>query len=157
MKCGLAVTIRLRKEFVQRDGTIKKFGYICWHTNLDLKKRHKELIMVNKYTPEEYPYYDNYDAIKVNKVANIPYDYDSVMSVPITFLDMYTPKQFESLGYSRKIAMPIKSVAKSNDKYQQGGNAFYLRTGGHKLKRLYKRIAIRRRSPESVPEQAQGN
>lgn len=89
------------KEFVQRDGTIKKFGNICWYTNLDLKKRHEELIMVKKYTPDEYPHYDNYDAIEVSKVASIPYDYDGVMGVPITFLDKYNPEQFEIIKFRK--------------------------------------------------------
>lgn len=86
------------KEFMQRDGTIKKFGNIGWYTNLDLKKRHEEMILVKRYTPEEYQHYDNYDAIEVNRVANIPCDYAGVMGVPITFLDKYNPKQFEIIG-----------------------------------------------------------
>ena len=69
-----------------------------WFTNLDHKKRHEELILYKNYTPEEYPKYDNYDAIEVGKVVNIPQDYDGVMGVPITFLDKYNPEQFEILG-----------------------------------------------------------
>ena len=88
------------KEFVQRNGEIKKFGNICWFTNLDIKKRHEELILVKKYVghEDEYPRYDNYDAIEVSKVVNIPLDYDGVMGVPITFLDKYNPDQFEIIG-----------------------------------------------------------
>jgi hypothetical protein len=58
------------KEFIQRNGTVKKFGNICWYTNLDIKKRHEELILVKKYAghEDEYPKYDNYDAIEVSKV-----------------------------------------------------------------------------------------
>lgn len=66
-----------------------------WWTNLDHKKRHKKLILWKNYTPEEYPKYDNYDAINVDKTANIPVDYDGVMGVPITFLDTHNPDQFE--------------------------------------------------------------
>lgn len=66
-----------------------------WFTNLDHKKRHEELILYKNYTPEEYPKYDNYDAIEVKKTAEIPMDYDGVMGVPITFLDKYNPEQFE--------------------------------------------------------------
>jgi hypothetical protein len=70
----------------------------CWFTNLDTSKRHENLILYKKYTPEEYPRYDNYDAINVDKVSDIPVDYDGVMGVPITFLDKYNPKQFEIIG-----------------------------------------------------------
>ena len=63
------------KEFIQPDGSIKKFGNIYWYTNLDHKKRHEELIFWKHYTPEEYPKYDNYDAINVDKVNEIPVDY----------------------------------------------------------------------------------
>lgn len=67
------------KEFRQPDGSMKKFGNIGWYTNLDIKKRHEELVLYKKYTPEEYPKYDNYDAINVDKVSDIPIDYDGVM------------------------------------------------------------------------------
>ena len=76
----------------------RSMGNICWFTNLDHKKRHEDLILYKKYTPEEYPKYDNYNAINVNKVAEIPYDYDGIMGVPITFLDKYNPEQFEIVG-----------------------------------------------------------
>lgn len=69
-----------------------------WFTNLDHKKRHEELILYKNYTPEEYPKYDNYDAIEVKKTAEIPMNYNGVMGVPITFLDKYNPEQFEILG-----------------------------------------------------------
>lgn len=75
-----------------------KFGNICWFTNLETAKRHTELILYRKYTPEEYPRYDNYDAINVDKVTDIPYDYNGAMGVPITFMDKYNPEQFEILG-----------------------------------------------------------
>ena len=72
-----------------------KFGNICWFTNLDTDKRHEEMQFYKKYTPEDYPQYDNYDAIEVSRVTDIPCDYDGLMGVPITFLDKYNPKQFE--------------------------------------------------------------
>ena len=68
-----------------------------WFTNLDHQKRHEKLILWKHYTPEEYPKYDNCDAIEVSKVANIPCDYDGIMAVPITFMDKYNPDQFEIL------------------------------------------------------------
>ncbi len=66
-----------------------------WFTNLDIKKRHENLILYKRYSPDEYPKYDNYDAINVDKTSDIPYDYDGIMGVPITFLDKYNPEQFE--------------------------------------------------------------
>ena len=75
-----------------------KVPAISVFTNLDIEKRHEKLILWKKYTPEEYPKYDNYDAINVNKVAEIPCDYDGVMGVPITFMDKYNPDQFEIIG-----------------------------------------------------------
>ena len=83
------------KEFLQPDGSIKKFGNIGWYTNLNVAKRHKKLILWKNYTPEEYRTYDNYSAINVNKVSEIPCDYDGVMGVPISFLDSHCPEQFE--------------------------------------------------------------
>lgn len=73
---------------------------VRWFTNLDHKDRHEELILYKPYNPEEYPKYDNYDAINVNKTKGIPIAYDGVMGVPITFLDKYNPDQFEILGMS---------------------------------------------------------
>ena len=82
---------------------VGKVPTIAWYTNLDLKQRHEELILVKKYAghEDEYPTYDNYDAIEVSKVANIPLDYDGVMGVPVTFLDKYSPDQFEIVGITK--------------------------------------------------------
>lgn len=73
----------------------RSMGNICWFTNLDILKRHETLDLYKHYTAEEYPKYDNYDAINVNKVSDIPCDYNEVMGVPITFLNVYNPEQFE--------------------------------------------------------------
>lgn len=73
---------------------------VRWYTNLDYKARHEKLVLWKNYTPEEYPKYDNYDAINVNKYSEIPCDYDGVMGVPITFIDYYCPEQFEIIGIS---------------------------------------------------------
>jgi len=75
-----------------------KFRNIVWYTNLDFPKRHEDLILYKYYTPEEYPTYDNYNAINVNKTKDIPQDYEGYMGVPITFLDKYNPEQFEIIG-----------------------------------------------------------
>lgn len=79
----------------------RSMGNICWFTNLDISKRHEELLLWRKYRPEDYPKYDNYDAINVDKVADIPVDYDGVMGVPITFLDKYNPDQFEIVEFRK--------------------------------------------------------
>jgi hypothetical protein len=70
----------------------------CWFTNMDITKRHEDLILFKKYNKTEYPKYDNYDAIEVSKTADIPIDYKGVMGVPVTFLNKYNPKQFELIG-----------------------------------------------------------
>ena len=71
---------------------------VRWFTNLDYRQRHEDLKLYKNYTPEEYPKYDNYDAININKTLEIPKDYKGIMGVPITFLDKYNPDQFEIIG-----------------------------------------------------------
>lgn len=78
-------------------------GSVVWFTNLDIKKRHEELILYKKYDKNEYRKYDDYDAINVNKVAEIPMDYKGTMGVPVTFIDKHNPEQFEILGIDRYI------------------------------------------------------
>ena len=70
---------------------------------MDIQKRHEYLILVKKYSPEDYSKYDNYDAINVNKTDDIPNDYPGIMGVPITFLDKYNPEQFELIGIDRYV------------------------------------------------------
>lgn len=93
------------------DGKKLKHSMACWFTNLEVEKHKKNITLYKKYTPEEYPKYDNYDAIDVSKVAEIPYDYTGAMGVPITFIDKYNPEQFEiiALGNSRDNFTPIKN------------------------------------------------
>ena len=83
----------------RKEGMIRVSGVI-WLTNLDISKRHEDLILYKSYNPDEYPKYDNYDAINVNKTKDIPFDYDGDIGVPITFIDKYNPEQFEILGMS---------------------------------------------------------
>ena len=102
---------RLSDEYTKWDEKITeqmndghKYGKcpaISVFTNLDIAKRHEKLILLKKYNPEEYPSYDNYDAIEVSKVADIPKDYDGVMGVPISFMEKYNPDQFEIIGLDR--------------------------------------------------------
>ena len=81
----------------KKEGMIRVSG-VHWFTNLDINKRHEDLILYKNYTPEEYPKYENFDAINVNITKDIPVDYSGAMGVPITFLDKYNPEQFEIIG-----------------------------------------------------------
>lgn len=105
-------------EFSTPDGMTKKLnGLTRWFTNLDVAKRHEKLILWKNYTPEEYPTYDNYDAINVDKVSEIPCDYDGVMGVPITFLDSFNPEQFEILGYTGGLGWNERNKVKTSKEY----------------------------------------
>ena len=77
----------------------RSLGNICWFTNLDHSKRHEDIILYKNFKDDEYPKYDFYEAVNVNKVAEIPFDYKGIMGVPITFMDKYNPDQFEILGF----------------------------------------------------------
>lgn len=79
---------------------------VLWYTNLDHKKRHEELILYKTYNPEEYPKFDNYDAIEVSKTVDIPIDYPGVMGVPISFMEKFCPEQFEILGNEYMLNIP---------------------------------------------------
>ena len=98
--------------YVIKNGQILGRVATIWFTNLDIKKRHEKLIkeLYKQYSPNEYPQYDNYDAINVNKVADIPFDYDGVMGVPITFLDKYNPDEFEILGMESSAGYNLEIV-----------------------------------------------
>lgn len=76
----------------------RSLGNAMWLTNLDIERRHEQLVLTKKYDPKEYPHYDTYDAINVRKVTDIPYDYAGIMGVPITIIDKYNSDQFEILG-----------------------------------------------------------
>ncbi len=128
----------------------RSLGNICWFTNLDIEKRHENLILYKKYTPEEYPHYDNYDAIEVSKTADIPYDYDGVMGVPITFMDKYNPEQFEILGLSSYIGCDkldfFHRVPDDIQKQLIGGNAWMpILHNKNRYQYSYRRIFIRKR------------
>ena len=86
------------------DGDIKgRLGNAVWFTNLDHRKRNEELVLFKRYSPEEYPKYDNYDAINVKKTDHIPVDFAGPMGVPISFLDKHSPNQFEIIGMDRPL------------------------------------------------------
>ena len=91
-----------KTDFKIEDGKKwRRMGNICFFTNIDIDKRHEEMILYKTYSPDEYPKYDGYDAIEVSKTADIPCDYYGVMGVPITFIDKYNPEQFEIIGLDR--------------------------------------------------------
>ena len=126
-----------------RKGMVRVSG-VAWFTNLEIPKRNEELDLVCRYTPEEYPMYDNYDAINVSKTQDIPYDYDGIMGVPLTFLDKYCPSQFEIIwqasGNTRASAPAeiLKRVGYKIHPEDRGGCAV---VNG---KRQFTRILIRR-------------
>lgn len=151
----------------------KKFGNIRWFTNLKANYKVKPLDLSKKhYTPEKYPKYDNYDAINVDKVADIPCDYPGVMGVPITFMDKYCPEQFEIVGISGSHFICDLNQNKDYSSYvgyhQNGkmngrtGSTFgncptirkndmihdYYRNGNEIVQAVYTRIFIKNQNPE---------
>ena len=134
-----------------REGMVRVSG-VVWFTNLDHAKRHEDLILYKHYSSEEYPTYDNYDAINVDKTAEIPMDWDGAMGVPITFLDKHNPEQFEIMGitdrgdrYSLKTkTYTLADAPNYNDLNGEGG---VIKVGG-KYKRTYRRLLVRRIPPQ---------
>ncbi len=78
-----------------------KFRNVAWFTNLDIAKRHEALTLWKTYNPDDYPSYDNFDAIEVSKTADVPLDYEGVMGVPVTFMGYHNPDQFEIVGITK--------------------------------------------------------
>ena len=115
---------------------------VRWFTNLDYPQRHEILPLYKLYTPNEFPKYDNYDAINVDKTSDIPYDYDGIMGVPITFIDKYNPEQFELIGIGRGDLGREIGVKKN----ARGRTDLQLTIEG-KVTWPFQRILIRRRKP----------
>jgi hypothetical protein len=109
----------------------RSFGNACWFTNLDIAKRHQDLVLYKTYNADEYPEFDFYDAIAVSKVADIPLDYDGVMGVPITFLGKHNPEQFEIVDANsvrKSASIPEKAHGLVKDKEAAvRGKASYVR------------------------------
>ena len=138
-----------------------------WFANLDHKKRHEFLTLTEKYDPVKYPKFDNYDAINVDKISNIPKDWDGVMGVPITFLDKYNPEQFEIVQFrkgedGRDLAFTVEREREwcrtSGCSYEEFEKKFPLRKvqnpgmlknaeGVINGKATYARVLIERRKP----------
>lgn len=102
-KCSFIVPDSYEGKNVFFEDGVKKarINNAIWFTNLDHNKRHEKIVLCKKYTPEEFPKYDNYDAIDCSLVRNIPCDYDGVVGVPITFLAKYNPEQFEIVAFRK--------------------------------------------------------
>ena len=123
-------------KFDTPQGITKKIsGLSRWFTNLDIKKRHEKLILWKNYSPEEYPHYENFDAIEVDKIANIPCDYDGMMGVPKTFMDNYNPEQFEIIGNAHGDAgvalglIPYPRELRKLNKGMRDGDVYYMKDG----------------------------
>ncbi len=116
-----------------KEGMIRVSG-VVWYTNIDISKRHEEMILFKTYNEEEYPKFDNYNAINVDKTKEIPMDYAGAMGVPITFLDKYNPEQFELLGCTYSYGEPIG--------YHIEGKGFNPSING---KEIYKRLFIKKK------------
>ena len=125
--CGIDPTNG--KRFIKVKG-------VRWFTNLDHQFKHKPLALSKRYAPEDYPLYDNFDAININSYKDIPCDYDGVMGVPITFMDHYCPEQFEIVGWSRHNDMNMDGG------YWHKGTCNDATLNG---KQVYRRILIRKK------------
>jgi hypothetical protein len=110
----------------------RRMGNICWYTNLDFEKRHEDMPIFRIYSPEDYPKYDNYDAIEVSRTADIPCDYYDIIGVPITFMTKHNPEQFSIVG-----------VLNSGS-----GNEYDYAKAILNGKQLYTRVLIRRKRGE---------
>ncbi|MBE9465526.1 adenine-specific methyltransferase EcoRI family protein [Dyadobacter subterraneus] len=117
---------------------------VRWFTNIDFQSRHIDLPLEKSYSPSTNPKYANCDAIEVSKSKDIPYDFDGLMGVPISFLDQYNPDQFEILGSSRSLSRPMSEIAEKGT-YSQGGPRFYLPNGDGTYRRMYERIIIKKK------------
>ena len=107
----------------------RSMGNICWFTNLDTTKRHENMVLYKTYNPTEYPKYDNYDAINVNRTSDIPLDYNGAMGVPITFVDKYNPEQFEIIDGIGRYSVLNNEETRKAGKYLSmiDGKAIYFR------------------------------
>lgn len=143
-------TLEANRKFVLSRGLNPDDNYIkvpaiCWFTNLDHNKRHEELDLVCRYYDEEYPTYDNYNAIDVGKVQDIPFDYEGIMGVPDTILGQLNPDQFEIIGLGSGDLAKQAGVSKN---YRGRTDLAYTKNG--KSKCPYSRILIRNKNPKTI-------
>jgi hypothetical protein len=149
---GLAKTLVAKKKegsaYRMVKGEVMARSQSCWFTNLELQKRHEELVLFKAYDPAEYPTYDNYDAIEVSNTKNIPADYDGAMGVPLSFLDKYNPGQFEILGITDRgniWGLKTKEYTKEDTPKANDLNRRAAIRVGKTYKPTYARLLIRRK------------
>ena len=136
-----------RKDMIRVSG-------VNWFTNLEIPKRHEYFDLICRYSPEEYPTYENYDAIEVSKTPDIPFDYAGAMGVPTTFLDKYNPEQFEIIGLAegdlgKELGLrPFDRELKKLNKSLRDGQLFYMKNGFPQ--KPYSRILIRNKHPRTL-------
>ena len=148
----------------------RRMGNICWFTNLDFEIRHENMILYKKYNKKDYPKYDNYDAINIDNVKDIPCDYDGIMGVPVTFFAKYCPEQFEILGCTQRGCHDlVPDIKKYNDYWEvrqdgsktgssgnktnenpnlainDGKHNYFINKDGHIVQSTFGRIFIKRR------------
>ena len=125
---------------------IARVSTSCWFTNLEVEKHNQDITLYKKYNPKEYPKYDNYDAINVDVVADMPKDYRGLMGVPITFIDKYNPNQFEIVGLTHRndpYNLKTKIYTKEDgDNFNDLNGSPIIKEGGN-AKFVYMRIVIK--------------
>ena len=165
---------------IENGKKIARVSTSCWYTNLPVAKHNEDIILYKKYSPEEYPKYDNYDAINVDSYRDIPCDYYGVMGVPLTFLDKYNPNQFELLGSTQRGCHDLVPDTKKYDEYWEckpngektgssggktnengnllkndGKHNYFENAEGRQIQSAYSRIFIRRRQNNIINYQQQ--
>lgn len=134
---------------IREDGTIlAKFGNVYWFTNLDINKRHEEMILVKRYSSDTYFSYTNFDGIDVPSVAEIPCDYSGNMGVPISFLEQHNPDQFEIVGLGEGDLAKEINITRNHE----GRTKLEYQTCDGEFKRPYARLVIRNKHPEKPKE-----
>ena len=126
----------------------RSMGNACWFTNLDVSIRHDKMILTETYDPEVYPTYNNLDAIDVDALEKIPYDYPGLMGVPLTILSRYNQEQFELVGFgkgnaAKEIGVGRNHRGRTDIEYTQPDGTY---------KCPYGRIIIRNRNPRKSDE-----
>ena len=153
-----------------KEGMIRVSG-VHWFTNLEIPKRNDPIDLVCRYTSEEYPMLDNYDAINVNSSNDIPCNYPDTMAVPITFLDKYCPEQFEIIGITRAWDGKASKIYPEQTQIDKNGkrskvsklndgpallitnppsDKTYYEVGGKLYLGLFQRILIRNKHPKTL-------
>ena len=141
-----------------KEGMIRVSG-VTWFTNLEIQKRHENIILYKSYSPDVYPKYENYNAINIDRTEDIPFDYEGVMGVPITFMDKYNPDQFDIIGVGIAglgLKAGIKPYTLEHKKYRKevqkrgavDGDLYMMK--GNEVVVPYSRILIRKKTEKSL-------